>query len=80
MVEGGDMALWSLPSSSFVWWSTGPIESSEDSEILLSLLPSLSSLPALRVLVSVSPPAGYLPAGGEAVVGEGTGLGCVLAG
>lgn len=60
------MALWSLLSSSFAGWSTAQLESSDDSDILLSFSPS-----ALEFLLSVS----CFPPGGEAVGGEGTGLG-----
>lgn len=62
------------PSSSFVRWSNGPLDSSDDSDILLSFSPSFSSLLALEFLLSLSPTHGCFPPGGEAVGGEGTGL------
>lgn len=66
------MVLWSLLSSSFACWSTGQLDSIDDSVTLLSLSP-FSSLPDLEFLLSVSPAHCCFPPGGE-VEGEGTGL------
>lgn len=66
------MALWSLLSS-FVGWSTGQLDSNEDSDTLPSFTPSLSSLSPLE-LCSASTAHCCFPAGGDVVDGEGTGL------
>lgn len=74
LVEGGDMAPWSLLSSSFALCSTGQLDSMADSDTLLSLSPSFSSLPDLEFLPSGSPAHCCFPPGGEVEGREGTGL------
>lgn len=66
------MALLSLLSS-FVGWSPGQLDSSDDSDTRLSFSPSFSSLSALA-LCSVSAAHCCFPPGGDVVEGKGTGL------
>lgn len=68
LVEGGDIALCSLLSSSFARWSAVQLESNDDSDILLSSSPSFEFLPSVS-------PAHCFPLEGELVEDEGTGLG-----
>lgn len=71
-LDGGDIAFWSLLSSSFVGWSTAPQDSKEDSEIRLSFsCPSFSAFVDLETLLSASP-ADCCLLGGDGVGGEGT--------